>query len=116
MIEENHARYPSFGVSGEVQMAGNSRWGQGSVDDRADLNYSLSLLSLAGVGGGPTTGSWMEMVLGRRSFLFSGTLPEPSEMTAVMKTVTVGILFRLCCFEIFILFPVRATKMSSIPA
>lgn len=51
MIEENHARYPSFGVSGEVQMAGNSRWGQGSVDDRADLSYSLSLLSLAGVGG-----------------------------------------------------------------
>lgn len=114
MIEENHARYPSFGVLGEVQMAGNSRWGQGSVDDRADLSHSLSHLSLGGWG--PTTGTWMEMVLGRRSFLFSGTLPEPSEMTAVMKTVAVRILFRLCCFEIFTLFPVRATEMSSVPA
>lgn len=45
MIEENHARYPSFGVLGEVQMAGNYRWGQGSVDDRADLSHSLSHLS-----------------------------------------------------------------------
>lgn len=53
MIEENHARYPSFKVSGEVQMAGNSRWGQGSVDDGADLSHSLSHLSL---GGGPPLG------------------------------------------------------------
>lgn len=58
----------------------------------------------------------MGIALGRKSFLFSGTLREPSEMTAVIKMVAVGILCRLCCFEIFILFPVRITKMSSIPA
>ena len=32
MIVENHARYPWFKVSGEVQMTGNYRWGQYDLD------------------------------------------------------------------------------------